>query len=52
MFSFSSVKNIFPVLENTEFTLQDEYGANLRANFLEEYIKISPRGILIKIRRG
>ncbi|KAF5279225.1 hypothetical protein FQR65_LT03473 [Abscondita terminalis] len=41
------VKRTFPTLEG-EFILQDDCGANLRGDFLEEYIKISPRGVLLK----
>ncbi|CAH0553960.1 unnamed protein product [Brassicogethes aeneus] len=45
-----SVRKLFPSLESKEFTLQDEYGANLRGDFLEEYIKISSRGVLLKVK--
>ena len=47
--TYFSVRRTFPQLANVSFKLQDEVGANLRGPFLEEYIKFSSRGVLLKV---
>lgn len=45
-----TAENIFPSLKNTEFFFTDENDAKLQPDVLSEFVRINPRGVIIKIK--
>lgn len=45
-----TAENIFPSLKNTNFIFTDENDAILQPEILLEFIRINPRGVIVKIK--
>lgn len=45
-----TAENTFPSLRNTDFIFTDENDAKFQPDILPEFIRINPRGVIIKIK--
>lgn len=50
MYVLSSAEETFPFLRNIDFTFTDINDAKLQPDILLDYVRINPRGVIIKIK--
>lgn len=50
MYVLSTAEETFPSLRNTEFIFTDINNAKLQPDILLDYVRINPRGVIIKIK--
>lgn len=50
MYVLSIAEETFPSLRNTDFIFTDINDAKLEPDILPDYVRINPRGVIIKIK--